>query len=70
MELGGELQGIVTTPDEPTLRVKVGDRLASGAVRVKRIEINSGGLPEVILEENGYEVARTLGEKPSSEEQP
>lgn len=70
MELGGELQAIVTAPDEPSRNVKVGDLLANGAVLVKRIEIGSGGLPVVILEENGYEVARVLGDKPSSEEQP
>ncbi|MGK7900305.1 MAG: hypothetical protein AB4352_02620 [Hormoscilla sp.] len=70
MELGGTLQAIVTAPDEPTRQVKVGDRLASGAVIVKRIEINSFTKPAVILEENGYEVARELGDKPSSEEQP
>lgn len=70
MELGGERSAIVTAPDEPSRNVKVGDILASGAVLVKGIEINSGGLPVVILEENGYEVARVLGEKPSSEEKP
>jgi len=70
MELGGELQAIVTAPDEPTLRVKVGDRLANKTVLVKRIEISKFDRPVVILEENGYEVARELGEKPSSEEKP
>ncbi|MBC6472992.1 MAG: hypothetical protein GDA48_09380 [Hormoscilla sp. GM102CHS1] len=53
MELGGERSAIVTAPDEPSRNVKVGDILASGAVLVKGIEINSGGLPVVILEEMG-----------------
>ncbi|MBC6480913.1 MAG: hypothetical protein GDA56_27170 [Hormoscilla sp. GM7CHS1pb] len=70
MELGGERSAIVTAPDEPSRHVKVGDILASGAVLVKRIEISRFDKPVVILEENGYEVARELGEKPSSEEQP
>ncbi len=70
MELGGERSAIVTAPDEPNRLVKVGDRFASGAVLVKRIEISRFDKPVVIIEENGYEVARELGEKPSSEEQP
>ena len=70
MELGGKRSAIVTVPNEPSRNVKVGQRLASGAVLVKRIEINRFGFPVVILEENGYEVARVLGDKPSSEEKP
>lgn len=70
MELGGQRAAIVTVPNEPSRNVKVGDRLANRAVLVKRIEISRFDKPVVILEENGYEVARALGDKPSSAEQP
>lgn len=71
VQVGNETQIIVKAPNEPTSRyVKVGQRLANGTVLVKRVEMNEGAEPVVILEENGIEVAKTVGEKPVSPEKP
>ncbi|MEH2358606.1 hypothetical protein [Nostoc sp.] len=57
-----EPQAIIKVPDEPTSRyVQAGQRLADG-VLVKRIEMNQGYNPIVILEQYGIEVARMVGE--------
>jgi hypothetical protein len=65
--VGGITQAIVKAPNEPTSRhVIVGQRLSNGQVLVKRIESNSGSDPIVILEENGVEVARAVGDKPAT----
>jgi len=61
---GGQVQAIVKAPNEPTSRyVKAGQRLSNGQILVKRIEMNAGSDPVVILEENGIEVARSIGEQ-------
>jgi hypothetical protein len=53
-------------PEETTSRyVQAGQRLANG-VLVKRIEMNQGINPVVILEQNGIEVVRTVGDKPGN----
>lgn len=60
--VGQEAQAIIKVPNEPTSRyVQAGDRLANG-VSVKRIEMNSGSDPIVILEQYGIEVAKMVGE--------
>jgi len=70
VKVGNETQVIVRVPSEPTSRyVKVGQRLSNGQVLVKRVDLNSGGDPIVILEENGVEVAKSVGEKPPSRDQ-
>ncbi|ARV62201.1 hypothetical protein BZZ01_29430 [Nostocales cyanobacterium HT-58-2] len=57
-----EPQAIIKVPTEPTSRyVQAGQRLANG-VLIKRIEINKGSEPVVILEQYGIEVARMVGE--------
>jgi hypothetical protein len=57
-----EPQAIIKVPDEPTSRyVEAGQRLANG-VLVKRIEMNQGYNPIVILEQYGIEVAKMVGE--------
>jgi hypothetical protein len=62
--VNGRNQAIVKAPDEGTSRyVSVGQRLSGGQVLVKRIEMNSGSDPVVVLEENGVEVAKVVGEK-------
>ena len=67
VKVGNETQVIVRVPNEPTSRyVKVGQRLSNGQVLVKRVDIQSGGDPIVILEENGVEVAKSVGEKAPS----
>jgi hypothetical protein len=70
VKVGNETQVIVKVPNEPTSRyVKVGQRLSNGQVLVKRVDIKPGSDPVVILEENGVEVAKAVGEKPASREQ-
>ncbi|MCV3213303.1 hypothetical protein OGM63_07155 [Plectonema radiosum NIES-515] len=62
--IGQEPQAIIKVPSEPTSRyVQAGQRLANGLL-VKRIEMNQGSNPVVILEQYGMEVARTVGESP------
>ncbi|WP_392533265.1 hypothetical protein [Nostoc sp. C117] len=57
-----EPQAIIKVPDEPTSRyVEAGQRLANG-VLIKRIEMNGGSNPIVILEQYGIEVAKMVGE--------
>ncbi|MEH2452514.1 hypothetical protein [Nostoc sp.] len=57
-----EPQAIIKVPDEPTSRyVQAAQRLANG-VLVKRIEMNQGYNPIVILEQYGIEVAKMVGE--------
>jgi hypothetical protein len=62
--VGREPQAIIKVPNEPSSRyVQVGQRLVNG-VLVKRIEMNQGSNPLVILEQYGIEVAKAVGEKP------
>ncbi len=60
VQLGGEPYAIVSSSSEPERYVRVGDRLAGGSVRVKRIDTMAFE-PQVILEENGIEVSRPVG---------
>ncbi|MFE1746920.1 hypothetical protein [Coleofasciculus sp. H7-2] len=64
VQVGGEPQAIVKVPNEPSRYVGVGQRLSNGQVLVKRIEVNNGASPVVILEQYGREIARRVGEKP------
>ncbi|KAB8319003.1 hypothetical protein SD81_008700 [Tolypothrix campylonemoides VB511288] len=60
--IGKEPQAIIKVPNEATSRyVQAGQRLGNG-VLIKRIEINEGSEPSVILEQYGIEVARMVGE--------
>ncbi|MBR8837807.1 MAG: hypothetical protein DSM106950_28320 [Stigonema ocellatum SAG 48.90 = DSM 106950] len=62
--IGLEPQAIIKVPNEPTSRyVQAGQRLASGLL-IKRIEMNQGSDPTVILEQYGIEVAKMVGEAP------
>jgi hypothetical protein len=71
VKVGNETQVIVKVPNEPTSRyVKIGQRLSNGQVLVKRVDIKEGADPIVILEENGVEVAKAVGEKPPTRQQP
>lgn len=66
INVNGVPQAIVKAPNEETSRyVGVGQRLSNGRVLVKRIEMNNGSEPIVILEENGVEVAKAIGERPA-----
>ena len=62
---GGITSAIVKVPNEPARSVREGERLSNGQVLVKRIEVNSGPTPTVILQQFGQEVARQVGDKPS-----
>jgi hypothetical protein len=62
--MNGLAQAIVKAPNEPTSRyVSAGQRLSNGQILVKRIEVNAGSDPTVILEQNGVEVSRSVGSK-------
>lgn len=64
--VGGVAEAIVKAPNEATTRyVRAGQRLSNGQILVKRIEVNGGSDPIVILEQNGVEVSRAVGDKPS-----
>lgn len=70
VQIGDELQAIVQVPNEGTSRyVREGQLLSSGEVLVKRIEVNQGAQPLVILEEKGIEVAKAIGETPADPNQ-
>lgn len=69
--VGNEAQAIVKAPNEATTRyVKAGQRLSNGQVLVKRIEMGEGSEPIVILEQNGVEVSKGVGERPTTPAQP
>ena len=62
VKVGNTVQAIVKAPNEPTSRyVGVGQLLSNGQILVKRIEINTGSEPIVVLEENGIEVRMMVG---------
>ncbi len=62
VQIGGEMRAIVEPPNENSRYVRVGDSLANGQVLVKRIDVNAGPEPVVILEQFGVEVARPVGD--------
>jgi len=69
--VNNEAQAIVKAPNEATTRyVRAGQRLSNGQVLVKRIELSEGSEPIVILEQNGVEVSKVVGEKPIAPAQP
>lgn len=68
VEVGGVDYAIVDVPNEPSRYVREGQRIANGQVLVKRIEVREGGEPRVILEQNGVEIARRVGEGAVEEE--
>lgn len=68
---GGQVQIIVKAPNEATSRyVKVGDRIALGEVLVKEVQNLESADPIVILEQNGIEVSKALGEQQPPEATP
>ncbi|MEW6495581.1 MAG: hypothetical protein AB1589_24140 [Cyanobacteriota bacterium] len=66
VEVGNTPVAIVKVPNEPARYVREGQLLANGQVLVKRIEMNRGPTPVVILEQYGVEVARGVGEAPAT----
>jgi hypothetical protein len=68
--IGKQLQAIIKVPNEPTSRyVQAGQRLANGLL-IKRIEMNEGSNPVVIVEQYGIEVARMVGDSPTNSATP
>lgn len=68
VQIGEQVQAIVRVPNEGASRyVSVGQRLSNGEVLVKRIEMNQGAEPVVILEQYGVEVAKAIGEPAQSQ---
>lgn len=64
IQVGRDIQVIVKAPNEQTTRyVKVGQKIANGEVLVKRVEQLKESEPVVILEQNGIEVRKVVGEK-------
>lgn len=62
VQIGSTLHAIVSAPNEPSSRyVRAGQRLSNGQVLVKRIEVNRGSEPVVVLEQNGVEVQTAVG---------
>ena len=67
VKVGSQVQAIVEAPNEGTSRyVRAGQRLSNGRVLVKRIEVYEGADPVVVLEQDGVEVVRRVGEAPAS----
>lgn len=65
MQIGNEVQIILRTPGSVNSQyVRLGQNVAGGRVVVRRVENLETGSPVVILEENGIEVARAVGEPP------
>lgn len=63
VQIGTTVHAIVAAPNEPHSRyVREGQLLSNGQVLVKRIEFVPGGEPLVILEQNGVEITRAVGE--------
>ena len=63
VQIGDETHAIVKLPTDGTSRyVSEGQLLSGGQLLVKRIEISPDSEPMVILEQNGIEVAKTVGE--------
>lgn len=70
IQIGDQAQAIVQVPSEATSRyVQVGQTLSNGQVLVKRIELNAGAEPLVVLEQYGVEVSKAVGETPSQAQQ-
>jgi hypothetical protein len=71
VQIGEQLQAIVQVPNEGTSRyVRVGQRLSNGEILVKRIEMNPGIEPVVILEQYGVEVSKAIGEQTAESDAP
>ncbi|AFZ35063.1 hypothetical protein Sta7437_1496 [Stanieria cyanosphaera PCC 7437] len=68
VELGGTTKLIVQAPEEANSRyVNVGQYLSNGKILVKRILLDNLSTPRVVLEENGIEITKAIGEKSPSE---
>ncbi|WP_051035399.1 hypothetical protein [Crinalium epipsammum] len=63
VQIGDTTQAIVKAPNETSSRyVKAGDRISNGQVLIKRIDMNEGPSPIVVLEQYGIEVPLRVGD--------
>jgi hypothetical protein len=63
MQVGGKSMVIAKAENENSARyLQVGDSLAGGQVRVKSIRVSPMGEPIVVLEQNGVEVTKSVGD--------
>ncbi|MBD2567653.1 hypothetical protein [Anabaena lutea] len=62
--IGRQPQAIIKVPEEKTSRYVQAGQLLGNGVLIKRIEMNRGSNPIVILEQYGIEVGKAVGEKP------
>lgn len=68
LQVGGQTKIILKAPAEPTSRyVNVGQRVSNGQVLVKRVKFDTGGEPIVIFEQNGVEIAKSIGAIPPAD---
>lgn len=62
VQIGTTLYAIVNAQNEPSSRyVRAGQRLSNNQILVKRIEMNRGSEPVVVLEQYGIEVPTEVG---------
>jgi hypothetical protein len=63
MQIGGKTMVIAKTPNDSSARyVQAGDAVAGGQVHVKSVQIGPRGEPIVVLEQNGVEVTKSVGD--------
>jgi hypothetical protein len=63
VQIGDSTQAIVKAPNETSSRyVKPGDRISNGQILIKRIDMNEGPTPIVVLEQYGIEVPLRVGD--------
>ncbi|HEY9863391.1 MAG TPA: hypothetical protein V6D21_04345 [Candidatus Obscuribacterales bacterium] len=68
LQVGDQTKVILKAPAEPTSRyVNVGQRVSNGQVLVKRVKFDTGGEPIVIFEQNGVEIAKSIGAIPPAD---
>ena len=62
----GATKLIVRAPEESNSRyVEVGQYLSNGEVLVKSIDYNRSAYPQIVLEQSGIEVFKSIGEEPN-----
>lgn len=61
IQTGNQISAIIEDADGTSRSVQVGEKLANGAVTVKRINLNSGRDPSIVLIQNGVELIKTVG---------
>lgn len=61
VQLGDRVNAIVQVPNEGSRYAQVGERIASGQVLVKQINVADGQEPLVVLEYNGREYSKIVG---------